>query len=71
MLDCINEFLPVKEFTGRLIGARELRQFGLVENENVDQFLSVAFARENKETDPPPAPERKQAHGTVNMKRQI
>ena len=39
----INEFLPVKELAGRLIGVPLLRQFGLVENERVDSFLATAF----------------------------
>ena len=43
MLQCINEFLPVKELAGRLIEVPVLRQFGLVENEKVDQFLATAF----------------------------
>jgi hypothetical protein len=54
MLERINEFLPVKEFTGRIISVSELRQFGLVENERVDQFLSAAFAREKKAAGEPP-----------------
>jgi hypothetical protein len=45
MLRAINEFLPVKELAGRMIGVPVLRQFGLVENEKVDQFLSTAFAK--------------------------
>jgi hypothetical protein len=43
VLQCINEFLPVKELTGRLIEVPVLRQFGLVENEKVDHFLATAF----------------------------
>ena len=35
MLQAINEFLPVKELAGRLIGVPVLRQFGLVENEHL------------------------------------
>jgi hypothetical protein len=45
MLRAINEFLPVKELAGRMIGVPVLRQFGLVENEKVDQFLTTAFAK--------------------------
>jgi hypothetical protein len=41
----INEFLPVKELAGRMIGVPVLRQFGLVENEQVDQFLAIAFRK--------------------------
>ena len=43
VLQCINEFLPVKELAGRLIELPVLRQFGLVENEKVDHFLATAF----------------------------
>ena len=43
VLQLINEFLPVKELVGRLIEVPVLRQFGLVENEKVDDFLATAF----------------------------
>lgn len=43
VLECINEFLPVKELTGRLIEMPVLRQFGLVENAKVDEFLATVF----------------------------
>jgi len=36
VLQLINEFLPVRELAGRLIGVPVLRQFGLVESERVD-----------------------------------
>jgi hypothetical protein len=45
VLEVINEFLPVKEMAGRLIGAPVLRQFGLIENEKVDHFLAAAFSK--------------------------
>ncbi len=45
VLEHINQFLPVKELAGRLIDAPLLRQFGLVDNEKVDQFLAAAFAK--------------------------
>jgi hypothetical protein len=45
VLQLINEFLPVKELAGRLIGVPVLRQFGLVENEKVDHFLTTAFSK--------------------------
>jgi hypothetical protein len=45
VLQIINEFLPVKEFAGRLLGVAVLKQFGLVENESVDGFLTTAFAK--------------------------
>jgi hypothetical protein len=48
VLQLINEFLPVKEMAGRLIGVPVLRQFGLIENERVDHFLATVFARDAK-----------------------
>ena len=45
VLEIINEFLPVKEMAGRLIGVPVLRQFGLIENEKVDNFLSTVFSK--------------------------
>ena len=45
VLDVINEFLPVNEMAGRLIGLPVLRQFGLVDNEKVDNFLATVFSK--------------------------
>ena len=45
VLQVIDEFLPAKEFAGRLIGVAVLKQFGLVENERVDGFLASAFGK--------------------------
>jgi hypothetical protein len=45
VLQLINEFLPVKEMAGRLIGTPVLRQFGLIENEKVDSFLAAIFSK--------------------------
>jgi hypothetical protein len=45
VLQLINEFLPVRELTGRFVGVAVLRQFGLIENEKVDQFLTTAFSK--------------------------
>ncbi|HEU5123052.1 MAG TPA: hypothetical protein VFW05_03205 [Verrucomicrobiae bacterium] len=45
VLEIINEFLPVKEMAGRLIGVPVLRQFGLIENEKVDSFLTAVFSK--------------------------
>lgn len=45
MLGAIDEFLPVRELTGRPISVRMLRQFGLVENDNLDRLLVAAFGR--------------------------
>ncbi|MEI9865869.1 MAG: hypothetical protein WDN00_15215 [Limisphaerales bacterium] len=41
VLQLINEFLPVKELVGRAIELPVLRQFGLVENEKLDNFLAT------------------------------
>ncbi len=45
VLQIINEYLPVKEMAGRLIGVPVLRQFGLIENEKMDSFLAAVFSR--------------------------
>ncbi len=45
MLQYVNEYLPVKELAGRLIGVPVLRQFGLLENERMDKFLAAAFSK--------------------------
>jgi hypothetical protein len=45
VLEVINEFLPVKEMAGRLIGVPVLRQFGLIENEKADNFLAAVFSK--------------------------
>ena len=45
MLQIIDEYLPVKEMAGRLIGVPVLRQFGLIENEKVDSFLAAVFSK--------------------------
>ena len=45
MLQLINEYLPVKELAGQVINLPVLRQFGLVENENLDRFLATALGK--------------------------
>ena len=50
VLQLINEFLPVNEFAGRVVKASVLRDFGLVENERVDNFLAAAFSKNSKAT---------------------
>jgi len=45
VLQVINEFLPVQEMAGRLIGVPVLRQFGLLENEETDRFLTTVFSK--------------------------
>jgi len=53
VLQIINEYLPVKEMAGRLIGVPVLRQFGLVENEKVDSFLATVFSKCPEATESP------------------
>ncbi len=48
VLQLINEFLPVNEFAGRIVGVPVLREFGLVENEHVDNFLATAFSKSQR-----------------------
>jgi hypothetical protein len=48
VLQLIDEFLPVKELAGRLIGVPVLRQFGLVESDKVDLFLTAAFSKSER-----------------------
>lgn len=45
LLECINEFLPVREFAGRIVSVSVLREFGLVDNERVDSALAAVFAK--------------------------
>src|ERR1041384_7060090 len=48
VLQLINEFLPAKEMAGRPIGAPVLRQFALIENEKVDNFLATVFSKSHE-----------------------
>jgi hypothetical protein len=48
VLQVINEFLPVNELAGRLVGVPVLRQFGLVDNEQVDCFLTTVFKKSQR-----------------------
>jgi hypothetical protein len=45
VLELINEFLPVREMAGKFIGVPVLRQFGLIENEKVDNYLATVFSK--------------------------
>jgi len=60
VLELINEFLPVNEFVGKPVELPLLRQFGLVENERLDQFLASAFG-------PTPADGEKMAGGSKEV----
>jgi hypothetical protein len=72
VLEIINEFLPVQELAGRLIGAAVLRQFGLIDNEKVDSFLATAFSKgpETAERSSSPAVcKRVQRYGKTRVRR--
>jgi len=45
VLDAINEFLPVKEMAGRMIGVPVLRQFGLLDKTALDTLLDATIGR--------------------------
>jgi hypothetical protein len=67
VLELIDEFLPAKEFAGRVIGLPVLRQFGLVDNEKLDQFLAGAFRKPQVcGNDTPAAPQPKRS-GAVTI----
>lgn len=73
VLQVINEFLPVKELAGRLVGVPVLRQFGLLENERVDCFLATTLGKtRDAEDEPPNRSEQKRTHvaAKVSQKRQ-
>ena len=53
VLDLINEFLPVKEMAGRLIGTPVLRQFALIENEKLDNLLAAALSKGSEPAEGP------------------
>lgn len=50
VLQLINEFLPVNEFAGRIVSVAVLRDFGLVENEHVDNLLAAALTKSEPAT---------------------
>lgn len=45
VLQLISEYLPVKELAGKVIDVGTLRQFGLVDNDQLDRFLTKAFGQ--------------------------
>jgi hypothetical protein len=75
VLQLINEFLPVREMAGRLIGVPVLRQFGLIENEKVDRFLAAVFSKTSQRSERllngtnPQRVRRRQKAGARQMRR--
>ncbi|HYG21147.1 MAG TPA: hypothetical protein VEH04_00085 [Verrucomicrobiae bacterium] len=51
VLQYINEFLPVREFAGRIIDVPTLRQFGLVDNEKLDHWLAATLGATPRDND--------------------
>jgi hypothetical protein len=45
VLELIDEFLPVREFAGRIVSVAVLREFGLVDNQRMDNVLTNAFSK--------------------------
>jgi hypothetical protein len=48
VLQAINEFLPVKELAGHSVETPVLKQFGLIDNQKVDDLLASAFRGEKE-----------------------
>lgn len=48
VLDLINEFLPVREFAGRIVTVDVLREFGLLDDQRVDTALAAAFSKSRR-----------------------
>jgi hypothetical protein len=63
----IGEFLPVQELAGRPLGVSVLRQFGLVESEQFDQFLARTLGAP-RSSDEKPSPEAKATLPTAQVK---
>jgi hypothetical protein len=45
VLELIDEFLPAREFAGRIITVSVLREFGLLDDGRVDTVLAAAFSK--------------------------
>jgi hypothetical protein len=67
VLRLIDEYLPVKELAGKVVNLPVLRQFGLVENEQLDCFLATAFGRPQEISGRSPA-EPRQKRTRANAK---
>jgi hypothetical protein len=67
MLQFVNEYLPVKEFAGRVIDSAMLREFSLVNCEEFDRFLAAAFGkRQNGNSTDEPGRRRVQSKPRVS-----
>ena len=66
VLRLINEFLPVGELVGRVIDVSVLRQFGLVENDQLDTLLAAALVQSQSRSEGP-ASESKPAGDKIKL----
>jgi len=48
VLQAINEFLPVKELAGRPVEVSIMKEFGLIDNQKVDDLLANVFRRKKE-----------------------
>ncbi len=48
VLKLIDEFLPVNEFAGKIVSVGILREFGLIENERMDNLLTSSFSKSER-----------------------
>ena len=72
VLRLIDEFLPVKELAGKVINVPVLRQFGLVENEQLDHFLATAFSKPvEPHTNPAGDPKQKRVPANAKDSRSV
>jgi len=48
VLGRINEFLPAYEFAGRIVTVSVLREFGLLDNQHIDNVLAAVFSKSKR-----------------------
>jgi hypothetical protein len=48
VLELINEFLPAYEFAGRIVTVSVLREFGLLDNQRIDNVLAGIFSKSRR-----------------------
>lgn len=68
VLEIINEYLPVRELAGRLIGVPVLRQFGLIESDRVEALLANLLAKKKPEHSPEIAARARRKPDGVTLK---
>lgn len=61
VLQAINEFLPVRELAGQPIELSVLKQYGLVDNKKLDDFLATAFRGDKERGEKRRASRRKES----------